>query len=377
MRFTAALVAGFAAATSAFLVPPNIPEDFKDLRFKGGPPEHVKDFVHALLEGRSTTYDLDCPGCPFAVESDKDGEITEWDYEGEESTLHLEFTTTGGTLELNGHPLLPIEEAQAQTTTVKVHQNRKDTGEQSARISLNFAMEVMPPMASLDEDDVSLIPVEFTVLGLQGIPVKVSTIALKLIQGQMKELVIVNSEEIPFEATPGAETCETARAWSICRLRAIVMARLKSMVETTKEKTDNVQEWVKTRCGGRKPHPHPHKHHGHHGHHGHGPHRYHRVGHMLHQTFRFFIIPALLGAIGGLAASVIGVLVGQTIVLLFRFFFRSEARPVRVVETEIVVVSDEKDELLAEEGLPEYEDAPLYKTVVQEDVEIRSEDEKQ
>lgn len=232
-------------------------------------------------------------------------------------------------------------------------------------------MEVMPPIVSPHKDDVSLIPVEFTVLGMHGIPVKVSTIALKLIQTPTKELVIVSQEEIPFDVTPGAESCETARVWSICRLRAIVMARLKSMVETTQEKTDSMQEWVKTRCGGRKPHPHPHKHHGH------GPHRYHRVSHMLHQTFRFFVIPALLGVIGGLAASAIGMLVGQSIVMLVRCYRRSQGRPVRLVEREIVIVSDEKDELLAEEDLPEYEDAPRYETVVQESAGTGSEDEKQ
>lgn len=39
----------------------------------------------------------------------------------------------------------------------------------------------------------------------------------------------------------------------------------------------------------------------------------------------------------------------------------------RLSETEVIVVSEEKDELLAEEGLPEYEDAPRYETVVQTD----------
>lgn len=245
--------------------------------------------------------------------------------------------------------------------TIKARQIRKDTGEQSIEVPLNFAVEMMPPVPSPHKDEISLISIEFTVLGMNGIPVKVNTISLKLIQTPAKDLVIVNQQEIPFEVTPGAESCETARVWSICRLRAIVMARLKSMVQATQEKTDSVQEWVKTRCGAQKPHSHPHKHHGH------GPHRYHRVGHMLHQTFRFFIIPALLGVIGGLAASAIGMLVGQSIVLLVRAYRRSQGRrPLGSIEREIIIVSDEKNELLAEEGLPEYEEAPLYETVVQE-----------
>lgn len=67
MRFTTALVAGFITATSAFLVPPNFAGDFKDTRFKDGPPEHVKDFIHALLEEKITTIDLACPSCPYVA----------------------------------------------------------------------------------------------------------------------------------------------------------------------------------------------------------------------------------------------------------------------------------------------------------------------
>lgn len=85
MKFTAALVAGFAAATSAFLVPPNIPADFKDLRFKGGPPEHVKDFIHALLEGKTTNIDLECPGCPFAKSGDEKSIV--WETENVENAI--------------------------------------------------------------------------------------------------------------------------------------------------------------------------------------------------------------------------------------------------------------------------------------------------
>lgn len=354
------LVAGFAVASSAFLVPPHVPEVFKDLRFKGGPPPHVKDFIHALLEGKTTSVDLDCPGCPFAKEQ-YDSAIV-WEENASENAIRLDFATKGGILTLNGQPLLPIEEAQkAQTTTIKAHQISKDTGEKSVEVPLNFAMEVMPPVSSPHKDDISMIPVEFTVLAMNGIPVKVNTVSLKLIETPAKDLVIVNHEEIPFEVTPGAESCETARVWSLCRLKAIVMARLKSMVE----KTEDVQEWVKTRCGGRRPHAHPHKHHGH------GPHRYHRVGHMLHQTFRFFVIPALLGVIGGLAASAIGMVVGQSIVLLVRFYRRSQGRrPLHLVEREVIIVPVEKDELLAEEGLPEYEEAPLYEHVVQDGAQI-------
>jgi len=247
-------------------------------------------------------------------------------------------------------------------------------------------MEVMPPIPSPHGEGASVIPVEFTVLGINGVPVKVNTIALKLVQPPHGGLIIVHTEEVPFEQTPGAETCEGARLWSMCRLKAIIMARVKSMMEASKEKTEQVHGWVKERTGcgkgngrhgsWRHPHSsngageHPHRHHGHHGHHGHP-----RMGHVMHQTLRFFIIPALLGIVGGLAASAIGMLIGQAIVLIWiRTYRNSQRGPTRIVEQEIVIEDSEKDELLREEdeALPLYEDAPKYEETMSRDVEAQA-----
>lgn len=394
MHFSTALVAGFAAATSAFLIPPNIPDEIKDTRFRGGPPGHFKEFIHHVLEQKTTTIDLACPGCPFITPQNDDATDIVALERDVENMLHLEFDTHDQTFNVNGHPLLPLEKAQqAQSAVIKAHQIRKDNNEESIEVPINFAMEVMPPIPSPHKEGVSLIPVEFTVLGLNGSPVKVNTISIKLIQPPHGGLVIVHTEELPFEQTPGADTCEGAKPWSICRLRAIIMARFKSMMEATKEKTGQVQGWVKekTGCGKgkgrhgfwRHPHPHadgehPHRHHGHHGHH-----RHHRMGHVIHQTLRFFVIPALLGIIGGLAASAIGMLVGQAIVFVYiRAYRRGQRGPARVVEREVVVEDDEKDELLSEdvETLPVYEDAPKYEEAMARDVEAEAvppEDERQ
>jgi len=392
MHFSAALVAGFTVAASAFLVPPNIPEEIQDARFRGGPPQQFKEFIHHVLEQKTTTIDLACPGCSYAAAQPDNAEGVAWE-DDVETVIHLEFDTHDQTFNVNGHPLLPLEKAQqAQSTSIKAHQIRKDNNEESVEVPLNFAMEIMPPIPSPHKEGVSIIPVEFTVLALKGMPVKVNTVSLKLIQPPHGGLVIVHTEEIPFEQTPGAETCEGARVWSMCRLKAIVMARVKSMMETTKQKTEQVQGWVKekTGCGKgkgrhgfwRHPHPHAdgqhqHRHHGHHGHH-----QYHPTGYMLHQTIRFFIIPALLGIIGGLVVSAIGMLVGQAIALIWIRAYRNGQRgSSRFVETEVFVDTDAKGELLSDqdEALPAYEDAPRYEDAMGRDVEaeaITSENEK-
>lgn len=92
---------------------------------------------------------------------------------------------------------------------------------------------------------------------------------------------------------------------------------------------------------------------------------------MIHQTLRFFVVPALLGIIGGLTASAIGMLVGQAIVYLwFRTYRNGQRGPLRIYEREIVLVEEEQNGLLPDnEALPKYEDAPKYEETMTRDVE--------
>lgn len=97
-------------------------------------------------------------------------------------------------------------------------------------------------------------------------------------------------------------------------------------------------------------------HRGHFGHRQHGHHsRFHRVGRMIHQALRFVVIPALLGIIGGLMASAIGMLVGQFIVYLWLRFRRNHYRQTSHI-VEVIVHDDEKDALMQEDLPPQYED---------------------
>ena len=274
-----------------------------------------------------------------------------------------------------------------------------DTGEASLYLPLNFAMEVMPAMPSPHKDGVSLIPIDFTVLGLDGVAMKVNTISLKIIQTPTNDLVIVHTEEILFEETPGAAECEGRSLWSLCRLRAMVISRITSIIEASRERASRAHDWVREKAGGcgrgrrphgmggkHHPHPHPgpmdsehredHEHLHHHWHH--GQHKYHHKGHhlsrMLHRTIRFFVIPALLGVIGGLTASAVGMLVGQAIVLLwFRAYRNGQRGPLRLVEREVVLIDGEDDELMSEEKKqpPAYQEAPRYEEA------LTPEDEKQ
>jgi len=252
---------------------------------------------------------------------------------------------------------------------VTAPQIRVEDGEQTDPVQLDFAWERLPPVTSRDEQSGAIVlPLRFTILGLHGYPVKVDTIAIDLLQTP-QETSIARFDIIPFEDTPGAATCDLAAKWSLCRLRAIIAARLQSIMEAAKTRAHAAKGWMKSGqkggCHGRKfgaAGRTPHAHHGgpHMGggggrphHHHHGGHRAHHLGHMLHQTLRFFVIPALLGVIGGLMASAVGMLVGQLICFLWVRFHRNGRRgdaSVRVVE--VVVVDEEKDPLMDDADLP-------------------------
>jgi hypothetical protein len=331
---------------------------------------------------------------------------------------HLEFDIDPEQgLTINDLPIFSSDPSTAAIPyIVSAPQIRVEDGQHAQPVQLDFAWERLPPITSADEPEKSILPIRFTILGLHGYPVKVDTVAIDLLQTP-KQTSIVRVLTIPFDDTPGAQTCDTTSKWSLCRLRAIIIVRLQEMMETAKSRAfaatkgwGNEDETPKGKdCGrgrGKGPHgfggrppfgsgfggphhpnrgpsggfrgPHPgpprHGHFGaHHHHHGHH-HRLHRFGQMLHQTLRFFVIPALLGVIGGLMASAIGMLVGQCISYLWIRFHRggvrgcATGRDLRVVE--IVVEEDEKNALIINEV--EITELPAYK-----DVETGASEEKQ
>ncbi|ETI24195.1 hypothetical protein G647_03564 [Cladophialophora carrionii CBS 160.54] len=411
MHIAPALVAGYLALqASAFLVPLEVSEA----------AQQAKSELASLLATTGHTVDLDCPGCPyFGVED------TQHPEDDVENKIHLEFDMDSEQgLTINGLPIFSSDPSNAAIPyIVTAPQIRVEDGRKTDPVQLDFAWERLPPITSADEPDVSILPLRFTILGLQGYPVKVDTIAIELLHTS-DQTSIARILSIPFEDTPGAQTCDTTSKWSLCRLRAIIVARLQAIMEAAKARAssatkawssaNNSEDQPKDKgCGrgrgkgpgmfgGRPPHgfggphggphrgppngfhgpPHrgPHGLHGPHGPHGphhHGPHhhgqhfahhRFHRFGHMLHQTLRFFVIPAILGVIGGLMASAIGMLVGQCISYLWIRFHRggvrgnATGRDIRVVE--IVLDEEEKDALIIDEEAidtpPEYTDVEAH-----------------
>lgn len=223
-------------------------------------------------------------------------------------------------------------------------QIRVKDGQRTAPVSLDYALERLPPLSVVTPtEDYAILPLRFTILGLQGLPVEGGAVTIDLLQSP-NATGIARISTIPFSETPGGTTCETAAEFSICRIKAILAAQKGNVTSRIHFSTPG--------CHGRG--------------HGHGPHmgghfyRLHRFGRMLYQSLRFFIIPALLGVIGGLVVSAIGMLLGQLVSYLWiRFHRNGHRRHGDDQVLEIVIDEEEKDALLVDGELPpppQYED---------------------
>ncbi|KAK4936334.1 hypothetical protein LTR10_022762 [Elasticomyces elasticus] len=358
MHLAHALVASaFALRASAFLIP---------LEISKAAEQATADLARLFSNPNVVDIGLDCPGCPFFGAEDQ----TQPQFDVE-NKIHLIFgIDPEHGLTLNSVPIFPHDPTNAGIPyVVSAPQMKVEDGSQTEPVQLEFAYERLQPVTSQEDSGVTVLPLRFTILGLRGYPVKVNTISIDLLETPT-QTTFARYDQIPFEDTPGATSCDTTSKWSLCRLRAIVAARLQSIMEVAKARAHGEKSRKHGGCGSKKfggrrfvPNGryHGHGHHmggkHHHSHH----HRAHRLGHILHQTLRFFVIPALLGVIGGLMASAVGMLVGQMISYLWTRYYRRGQRgdaSVRVVE--IVVSEDEKTALMDDASdlppPPEYTD---------------------
>lgn len=258
-----------------------------------------------------------------------------------------------------------------QPVSLYATQKRLDNGDTTPPIPIDFVMERLEPVHAPEDPLKMIVPVKFTIVGFGGHPVKVDTLSIDVLQSA-NTMKVMRIDKVPFIQTPGAASCEGESAWSYCRVRAIIAYRVNETMRIMREKAQKAKGWVKS-CGNRGGYFRRPGHGPGHGRHGHHHHRAHRWAKMLHSTLRFFVIPALLGVIGGLLASAVGMLVGQFIVFLWLRFGRQGQRgPLGREVVEITITEDEKDGLLEyEEDLPA--PPPRYEDVEAQEVEPEKE----
>jgi hypothetical protein len=226
---------------------------------------------------------------------------------------------------------------------------------------MGYAMEVSPLMPPQDGNE--LLAVHFTVLQVESRPVLVDTVVLTVIRTSTGELLIGQTE---VEATTGDHG-----SWKQCGRdtgcsRSLLFARIQSLLASARARLTSFTSRLPfgkgchkgahadAKPGHRKTGGHHHHHHGHHGMHHHGWRR------AFFRAVRFIIVPALLGVMAGLAASAIGMLVGQLIVFLWLHYRRSTNKTRRSAPNTVERgTSSEKEALMASESaeeLPPYSD---------------------
>ncbi|PYH41766.1 uncharacterized protein BP01DRAFT_418502 [Aspergillus saccharolyticus JOP 1030-1] len=309
---------------------------------------------------QQSQVELACTECPFR-EVSEDGKVSWTD--GHKTSLTLDFTIEDGFLLANGRQIFP----PPPPTLITAVQRRLSDGVESEPIAVGYAVEEMPIPTS-PEDPMDLVEVRFTVLDLDSHPVPLDTVAVTLIHDS-------NTGELFMAKTEIEETTPDRGSWAQCRgkpkcLRKLLFDRMRSLFAAAKARMLDFTPGPKGHhCGQAhgSDHDHPPHHHHHHGEHDHGkpdpegfpggflpypemdgkghhdfkghmgkfdgphgPHRHHhhhdRLAHTLHRVVRFIVVPAILGVLAGLAASALGMLVGQIVVFMWQRYRRSTPR---------------------------------------------------
>ncbi|RMZ79174.1 hypothetical protein DV738_g3468, partial [Chaetothyriales sp. CBS 135597] len=366
--FSALVAALVLAPASSFLIPASILD--LPVGALSPPPPSL-----------TVSSELDCLSCPFPGT-----EATDAWQDNVDSTIHLDFAVSNaGGLTVNGQPLLsPFSDTPPFVLTAS--QVRTSDGAISRPLELSFVLVRFDPVFDPARSDHVLLPIQFTIVGVDSKPVKVDTIAIDLFRTQ-ESLSIARLSYLPFETTPGAQTCGNASRWSLCRFKAFLGFRLQHMIAAARH---HGRKLGLPRLGCHHGYKHgapdsavhsfeeldqqspsqsPHGQRMHHHHHG----RMHRFGKLVHHAIRYFFIPATLGIIGGLVASAVGMLLAQFAMYLWQVVFPSPTRPNEVGEVSLLIV-EEKIALMAEDDESSQLDEapPRYKDLEAQTVEAKN-----
>ena len=386
----------FGAVTQAFLVPEgaNLPD-----------AHGSNNVVPATLDHNKQVINLDCSTCPYALNSDRNG-VHEWTADVA-SDLEMKFESDGKTLKFNGVPFYPISKPTLPPTLF-VSQSKKDDEVSTmegynGNLRLSYSMEY-------DEkkfEENSLVTVVMTVMGLDGQMIKVDDVEIKAIKQadgtvssplfpsafQNTRLTIYQIKlhsitTIPSSASAPDAKCETI----LCRVFTKILTGVnKAKAGAHKMKCFCVKCFHKVtghkfHKGDKHSHPHlnsgekhagmphrrpdgtmelpshvhfkpGHKFHNHHHHKG----FFGRMALVLRTTVKVVFVPILIGGAFGMAASAIGMLVGQMVVYLW-MKFRGTKREAAYQPVD----TDEKD------TPPAYQDVQGVEAVSEKEVESKA-----
>jgi len=340
--------------------------------------------VPAIIDHNTQVINLDCSSCLYAVKSDSN-KVHEWT-PGIASDLEMKFEADGKVLKFNGVPFYPKTDP-TMPPLLSVSQKKKD-GEVSTmegydgQLRMSYSVEY----STKQFKDHTLVTLLMTVMGIDGQMIKVDNVQIKVIKGRDGTLSLFSITLIPASPNDPDAKCENI----LCRFFTKILTNVNKAKATAKATAKGAVHKMKCFCvkcihalTGHKNHPPPH-HKG--GKHPGAPHRRpdgtmelpshiqfkpgHKFHHHQHTSFfgrmamvlvttvKVVFVPILIGVAFGMAASAVGMLVGQLIVFLWmRFRGNKREAAYQSLETE------EKDE------------PPAYQDVAAQSVEVLSEKE--
>lgn len=321
------------------------------------------------------TIKLDCSDCPFALSSQRNGRH-EWT-NSVKSDLELNFAAEEDKLKLNGVPIYPINPSSA-LAPLSVKQTRKSGSAETTSstafdgdLTLSYSLEVGDKKkgSASTGQAATITEITLSVLGLDSEVVHVDDIKIKALSipnpvNGKSELFIVAVDTAATDGSSPDAQCATIFCRVVYKFRSGVR-KAQSHAKTAAHKI----KCICMKCFNAMRH----------GHHGRPSHNtaaakqgsrpvqlptHHRVrpGHFnthrhhhswVHsfakaskQVFSFVVLPILVGIVFGIAASAIGMLVGQIIVAIWLRLRRNSHK----------TVAYERVETEEKEGLPKYED---------------------
>jgi hypothetical protein len=385
--FVRSILLGGAAAlgASAMLVIPEMEPQVEAVEdgFMNVHPLLLEDIRHAVV-------DVPCRECPFR-EVDEEGAVS-WT-EGKSSSLMLDFSIEDNRLLANGRQIFP----PVPPSPIRAVQQLED-GEASEPMPVGYALEVMPLGSPDDTPGTDLLDVRFTILDLETHPVPVDTVAITLIQDLAGELYIAKTEIEKTAPPPERLSWKKCNGKAKC-LQELLVSRVRGLLAAAKARVLGMAgKGGRKGCHG--------KHHGmmgmggHHGppkhhdeffsegmplfeefedfakEHHHKGHHHHQDGnfdhpppphgafaHTLSRLLRFIVIPAILGVLAGLAASAVGMLVGQAVIFLWQRYRGTKPQAHKaaweqgdVCEKQGLMTETSEASETSEDFLPEYND---------------------
>ena len=324
MHFSSLLssAAALALTVDAFLVPLEVSD------------EVTVDDSSLVPGAQKQTFNLECPGCPIALETDDPAprvwKIVDGPNDQPSSKLVLDFAVEGGQVKLNDLPIFPPGPQGGLGLRAKQTTSEESIKPYQQGVPLSTSIEIQPVEAVVGKDGVMKIhPISIEILGLSDHVVHTDTVRVLAAEGAngrvcrtgvrdntliltCTQLMLLPIETTPYQHSPLKDTCPTV----LCRVKATIAAKITAFRAAAAARFGLFRPGCMSQAGNKQGHrgPHvkggPNKFPGHRRPHGHGAHaHHHHLRQALRRIIRHVILPIFFGITAGMVVGAFSMLI--------------------------------------------------------------------